>query len=223
MEVDISIRGIAAEHKKTKTTTETSSKKTTTTSTVVVGAESVIKSLYLSVSAERYRALIERYTANLSKDLAQEIADEVSGTIRAIEQGRRKPIFGYGSWIPVLCDKAGRGELVAQYGPEVAGSREAEALAKSAALKKNKDEEEALELLAQDVEAALKVINTVDERALVELTNSVVVKFPFQSLKQKVSEALLSRRLPDGPGRAEAIKMLKGLQTKVGGTHECHV
>lgn len=223
LEVDRSTSGIDAEHKKTKTTTETSSKKTTTTSTVLVGAVSVHKNICLSESSERYRALIERSTANLSADLAQEVADEVTGTIRAIEQGRRKPIFGYGSWIPVLCDKAGRGELVAQYGPEVAGSREAETLAKSAAIKKNKDKEEALELLAQDVEAALKVINTVDERALTDLTNSVVVKFPFHSLKQKISDALLSRQLPDGPGRAEAIKMLKGLQTKVGGAHECHL
>lgn len=224
VDVNVSMSGISTEHNKTKKTTETSTKKTTTTtSTVVVGVENSFKNIHLSPCAERYRGLIERCTANLGKDLSQEVADEVSGTIKAIEQGRRKAIFEYGSWISALCDKARRGELVVQYGPEVASSRELEVMAKIAALKQRKDEKEAIELLAQNVEVALKVISTIDECDLSDLASSIVVNFPFQSLKQKISDALLSRQLPVGPGRTEAIKMLMSLQAKVGGAHECHV
>ena len=210
------------DHKETETTTKTSSEITTTT-TVVVDAEEISKNLYLSESAERYRLFIERGTAELNSAIAQSVADEVSGTILAIEQGQRKQVFGFGKWIAALCECAARGELVAQYGPVIASKRKAIKLAESAALQKSKDDERARTLLARDFKVASEVISKIDEQALTELIGKVIANFPFQSLKQKVSDALLSRRLPDGPGRIEAIRMLKGLQAKVGGAHECNV
>jgi len=222
VKLPVSTSDNAAEFKKTNITTKTSSKKTTTTD-VVVGADEIIKSLYLSASAERYRSLIERNTADLDKDIAQDVADEVSGTIRAIEQGRREDIFSFGKWIPALCRSASQGELVAQYGPTISNLREATKLAESSALKKSIDDEAAQVHRAEDIRVASEVISIIDEQALAALVSSVVVNFPFKSLRQKVADALLARQLPDGAGRVEAIKLLKCLQDSAGDAHERHI
>lgn len=209
---------VLTDHKETEKTIKTSLK-TTTTTTVVVDDEGVSINLYLLENSEQYRPFIERGTADLNRTIAQNVADEVSGTILAIEQGQRGKVFGFGQWISALCVSAAKGELVGQYGPAIATKREAIKLAESASLKKNQDDENARILVARDTNLASEVIHKIGEQALTELISKVVVTLPFQSLRQAVSDALLSRQLPDGPGRGEAIRLLN----IIGGAHECNV
>tara|TARA_R110001592_G_scaffold91274_1_gene267351 strand:+ start:3928 stop:5037 length:1110 start_codon:yes stop_codon:yes gene_type:complete len=218
---NLSSRGVPAGFKETEISTETSSKITTTT--VVVSAENNLRNIYLLAGAERYRKLITRSVESLSQDLAQQVADEISGTIKAIEQGKRSPVFGFSSWIPSLCEKAERGELVVQYGLAVAKSRAADHRAARATKKECSDNKRSIEQLSHDAEVANYIINTISQETLTELTESVVVKFPFKKIKLAISAALLSRQLPNGLGRVEAIESLTALQSSCGGTHERHV
>lgn len=219
-ETGASFSAIPADYKHTEKTTEISSENTTTT--VEVGSEISLQAIHLLPVAERYRALIERSTSGLSLDLAQKVADEVSGTIRAIELGQRKPVHGFARWIPALAESARNGTLVQQYGPCVARMRKAAELEARRDQQSARESEAVAERISKDIEAATAILESLDDCALALAAKSAAEKFPLRKMRAGISEEILVRRLPKGPGRSEAVEVLMNMKTRVEVAHECH-
>lgn len=210
---------IPADYRHTEKTTETSSKNTTTT---VVVSEIPLHVIHLLPGAERYRPLIERSILGLNPTLAQEVADEIGGTIRAIELGRRKPVHGFARWIPALAESARSGALVQQYGPDIARMRKAVELESRREQKSVSESKAAAERISRDIEVATEILNSLEDCDLALVARSASEKFPLRKMRAVIADEILARRLPTGPGRAEAIEVLKNFKNRVEVAHECH-
>lgn len=221
VETGASISAIPADHKHTEKTTETSSKNTTTT--VVVGTDMSLQAIHLLPGAERYRSLIERSISGLNPFLAQEVADEVSGTIRAIEHGQRKPVHGYARWIPALAESARNGALVQQYGPDVARMRKAVELESKREQKSAHESKATAERISKEIEVATVILGSLDDCDLALAAKSAAEKFPIRKMRAVIADSILGRRLPTGPGRAEAIEVLRKFKDSVEVAHECNI
>lgn len=216
-----STSAIPANYKQTEKTTETSSNNTTTT--VVVGADIPLQVIHLLPEAKRYRPLIERSISGLNQVLAQEVADEVSGTIRAIELKQREPVHSYARWIPALAESARNGTLVPQYGPCVARMRKASELESRREQRSASDAKASAERISKDIEMATAILESMDDIDLVSAAKSASEKFPLRKMRAGISEEILARRLPKGPGRSETVEVLMKMNTRVEVAHERHV
>lgn len=212
---------ISAAYKNTEITTETSSKNTTTA--VVVGSENSLQVIHLLPGAERYRALIERSISGLNAVLAQEVADEVSGTIQAIELGRRKPVHGYARWIPALAERARNGVLAQQYGPDVARMRKVVKVHSRREKEISAEAEAAAHRRSLDAAMATSVLASLRDDDLLLVAKSASEKFTLPKMRADIVKEIVERRLPKGPGRVEAVEALIIMKTRVEATHGCHV
>lgn len=205
-EVSPSFSAVPADYKQTEKTTENSSKNTTTT--VVVGADIPLQVIHLLPEAKRYRPLIERSISGLNHILAQEVADEVGGTICAINLKQREPVQSYARWIPALAESARKGTLVPQYGPGVARMRDAKELKGRQEQKISRKSEEAAIRMSKDTEMATAILESLNDSDLALVSKAAAEKCLFRTMRVGISNDILARRLPKGPGRSEAVEVL---------------
>lgn len=98
----------------TETTSKTTSRTTTTTR---------CGDLFFDEFTKSYQESLERAVSSLPARLAQQVLDEASGTLRAIAKRERKAIGSFAHWVASLVAHAQRGDLIVQYGNQVAATR----------------------------------------------------------------------------------------------------
>lgn len=167
--------------------------------------------LTLSSKVEPFRAFVEQSTARLDPDLAQQIADELSGILDAAEAGKRPPIGSLQRWLPAVIESAKSGQFVPQWGLPTARQRELHVEAEAKKKAEAVSAEEQKQSFDAEVKRAEQSLHDMSDDGLELLTARVSSDLQILSARARVMDVLKQRKVPRGPGCIEVLAAIKEL------------
>jgi hypothetical protein len=163
------------------------------------GRLSASDSIKLTSLAEPHRRALQETTTGLPPQRQQEIGDELSAALAAIERGQREPIQSVRAWLRALADDVRAGFSVAARGLAVAQAREAgERRVVAAAFEAERVQKEVARRAA-DTRLAEDALAKCTPEQLIQVLDSAKAlagKFPGRPLSQQVCDEVLAGRLP---------------------------
>lgn len=165
--------------------------------------------LAITARVEPFRDFVEQSTFELDQELAQQVADELSGILDAVDAGKRPAIGSLQKWLPAVVKSAKSGLFVPQWGLSITRQREMNA---EIAFQETEDAIKA-ELQKQSFDAEVKVAEEALHEMSVDLLDMFATRISasiqIKSARARVMDALKQRKVPRGPGCIEVIAAIK--------------
>lgn len=165
--------------------------------------------LAISSRVEPFRDFVEQSTFELDQGLAQQVADELSGILDAIDAGKRPAIGSLQKWLPAVVKSARSGLFVPQWGLSITRQRE---ISTEIAFQETADAIKA-EVQKQNFDAEVKVAEQALHEMSVDLLDifaaRIAASIQIKSARARVMDALKQRKVPRGLGCSEVIAAIK--------------
>lgn len=173
--------------------------------------------LLLQPKMEPYRAFLEQSTISLGQDLAQQIADELTGILDAIEAGKRSPIGSLQRWLLAVIQSAKFGQFVPQWGLSVKHQRELKNKAVAKRVVDLSSTESHRQLLDEEVSRAEKLLVNMEADDFELFVDRVAAMTSMLPARSRILDSIRQRKVPRGPGCVEVLASIKEVKGRANG------